>query len=1162
MPLNRYGGYGGYGGSYSNYSSSYSSTYGRAGSASPATLRATTPSRAFGSNSIINTVLPEDRTFKLSSYYSPSTYSRIYLNDYEKRDLKTIKTEELETSVENRENNRNHAIPGEITRDTTLNIRGGKPVVRIVTQKAKENPYINNPGWRSRVKEEEEKNSLTLGQRLALKHQIAEKPKPSEKKAESGEESEWTWETCSSSSQEEEGYEYKVGKTPPKVKSPPPAVPTKRTPVVYSKSNTTTLCSTEDKAIKQTPATPATPNNAIRNRWLETLTDPKPKSSSERIPNLGSTVSISKNLLGRQLSSPGTRPVSWAGSQPGKPGSSSGSSSSSPPLYKYNPKTSRQRTIISSSDEEEGLGVGPGWRPGQPPRGEVVVKLTNNKKNSVIDSQHSKAKVTNQVLTSDKVISSKVPGNMNEKYSIPGLFIKPSTKVAPKSVEAKLTLSPVEGTFSLTTKVKEEKEKGAYQSAIFTPTKSPVLESRYQTPVSKPEDKPLSGPATSACVVSTEAKSEEESEWEYYTETEPSDTEEAKKESQASQAQIKTEKADESQTKESLLPQTISSVKTQTGVLSVPANVSKPNLLTESKPNPSSEIKTSVATEKIAVSQVVDDVKKSVVEVKTTPAKPQAKVTSESVKLLTTGQPRPTDLKFEQNTFDNNKVTPLISPQKLSRLTEKDSSSVVKSTADGRETNERKSGLDIKSDGVTAGKLTTSDVPKVKNIPVVTSDVPKVKTIAISKTDDSNMKSNSVTITNDPKLKTVPVSNTDPQKVKGSSDAVKAKSTPVSAYDAAKAKNNPVTSPEPPKTKSIPQTTTEPPKVKNIPINTSDPPKVKSIPVTATEPREVKSIPVATNEPPKVKNIPVTTSEPSKVKSIPVTTSEPPKVKSIPVTSTEPPKVKSIPINTSDPPKVRNVPISTTDTPKVKSNPVSPGEGPKAKTIPVKDSEQDDQTNDKASAITKTAEEASLSRDDYKTETRTSSPENNMPATSLERLPSPLKNMFSGTVTPKSSPENAPKWYNNTPRDDPNFINPAKVITQMKNDVNKQVEKQLKQEQTLIKISDKADKPWYNEEDDDMKDLLQKRPSILKEIDLHQDRRLTPEENMAVIKMYGGIMFPGSLMEKTPKNLLFKVRKGGRTESLESQNLRDSGFESQRTNSTGSNSSTISSKSD
>ena len=207
---------------------------------------------------------------------------------------------------------------------------------------------------------------------------------------------------------------------------------------------------------------------------------------------------------------------------------------------------------------------------------------------------------------------------------------------------------------------------------------------------------------------------------------------------------------------------------------------------------------------------------------------------------------------------------------------------------------------------------------------------------------------------------------------------------------------------------------------------------------------------------------------------------------------------------------------------------------------------------------------------------RTSSPENGMPATSLERLPSALKNMFVGNTSPKSSPENAPKWYNNTPKDDPN--DPAKVIAQMKNDYNKQVKHQQKQEETLIKVSEAPPSPWYEDDEEDMKDLLAKRPSILREVDMNQDRRLTPEENAAVIKMYGGVMFPGGGLETTPRNLLFKViiiiiiiniiiimiivihvqvRPGCRPES-ESGPGRDNGYESQqmsqRTDSTSSNS--------
>merc|ERR1719228_1991209 len=151
---------------------------------------------------------------------------------------------------------------------------------------------------------------------------------------------------------------------------------------------------------------------------------------------------------------------------------------------------------------------------------------------------------------------------MQDKYQIPGLFIKPSTKVAPKRVikpvEAKLTLSPIEGTMSLTTKLVDEKN--SYQSSIFTPSKSPVLDARMQqrsaigekyqnsTPSAKPisvtsplvkhkQDNEVTANTSQALISNNnlrsvqeaEVKSEEESEWEYYTETEPSDTEEPKK---------------------------------------------------------------------------------------------------------------------------------------------------------------------------------------------------------------------------------------------------------------------------------------------------------------------------------------------------------------------------------------------------------------------------------------------------------------------------------------------------------------------------------------------------------------------------------------------------------------------------------------------------------
>jgi len=102
-----------------------------------------------------------------------------------------------------------------------------------------------------------------------------------------------------------------------------------------------------------------------------------------------------------------------------------------------------------------------------------------------------------------------------------------------------------------------------------------------------------------------------------------------------------------------------------------------------------------------------------------------------------------------------------------------------------------------------------------------------------------------------------------------------------------------------------------------------------------------------------------------------------------------------------------------------------------------------------------------------------------------------------------------------------------------------------------------AEKPWYDDEDEDMQELLKNRPTILREIDQTQDRRLTPDENMAVIKMYGGVMFPGGEVEKTPKSWLFKIRKALRGNSAEKRKTKE-GTDG-RAGSSSSNSSSVSS---
>ena len=158
-------------------------------------------------------------------------------------------------------------------------------------------------------------------------------------KADSGEESEWTWETASSSDDEPPPL-------PPKNKSPPPPPKKRKSPsppklvskIVlearaiaqkYTRSNTAALCSVDDKPDK-TKKSPATTHRT--NRWLEAInadTKIKPqKANAERIPNFGKAVAMNRSLIGNKLQEEKkavvdppasrtsySRPVSWAGNQ-------------------------------------------------------------------------------------------------------------------------------------------------------------------------------------------------------------------------------------------------------------------------------------------------------------------------------------------------------------------------------------------------------------------------------------------------------------------------------------------------------------------------------------------------------------------------------------------------------------------------------------------------------------------------------------------------------------------------------------------------------------------------------------------------------------------------------------------------------------------------------
>ena len=99
--------------------------------------------------------------------------------------MKTIKTEELDVSTapqkDGESNKRDHAIPGQITRDTAdARVAGGRQVIRMVTTKQKSNPYNVIGSRNSKLNTADsnvEPKELTMGQKLAMKHYLLDPKK-------------------------------------------------------------------------------------------------------------------------------------------------------------------------------------------------------------------------------------------------------------------------------------------------------------------------------------------------------------------------------------------------------------------------------------------------------------------------------------------------------------------------------------------------------------------------------------------------------------------------------------------------------------------------------------------------------------------------------------------------------------------------------------------------------------------------------------------------------------------------------------------------------------------------------------------------------------------------------------------------------------------------
>ena len=975
---------------------------------------------------------------------------------------------------------------------------------------------------------------------------------------------------------------------------------------------------------------------------------PKPKVPSVRIPNFGNAVSANKSMLDsrvKEQNSPSTvvkssvtgRPLSWAGipgaanvqdvqanihtenktssKQPEtkKPASSSSSGSSSPPLYKYNPrkpqtyKGAGSQYIVSSDEEAHPVeGLGRGWRPGQPPRGDVVVKMKVEKPKSVINSEHSEALATNRALTSHAAISSKVPSSMGDKYQIPGLFIKPSVKTAPKSVtkpvEAKLTLKP-EGTMSLTTKVVEDKDKPGYQSTIFTPSKSPLLDARKEqrsqlgerqtasTPSAKPQG------ATSPPLEPKKEESEE-SEWEYYTETEPSDEDEKPAAKASLQPPtVGDEKKDENKKvsiEQNGLKPSEPAVPSTNGVAvpsSKPQTVFPPPSIPAAQPAKPVAKKHPVKVEEVAVVEKKRPVQTKVEMISSKPVvigvaslrktkpEPPPSVPEPIIEEDTSGSgpgysapvtfqpklkqveekvaPKPAELKPVNKVSGGGAgkkselvVTALSKSEAVKEPAGADKIGLAANANVKKPDVSAKSGSDKNGLAVSANIKKSDASAKVASpepaLPSAVSQTAAVKKSAVGNTRPEQQAQVAV---GQPKNKEISKNNgVNHAKESAVSEATTKKLGDKAAgktADAAKVAQN-----ENSVTESAPKKAKDP-----VPTKTVD------ILLTPELPAASKSTVGAPKKDPKlgsngVSNAKKPADPKPAIKENNISAVPAPSPAPVPATKPEellsPKPVRKEAKQAAIPPPA---PKKTTDpAPKPTKEPIS-------KETPVSPPPKKQETNTTAEPDVLRRTEFDWTKSPSPMSPKSPSPMSPSPtqmtAASLDRLPSALKNMFSKTENaPKEKTADSPAWFDNVPSE--SSTKAMKEMNAMKADANRTQTKQSREEANLIKISDVAEKPWYDDEDEDMQELLKNRPTILREIDQTQDRRLTPDENMAVIKMYGGVMFPGGEVEKTPKSWLFKIRKAMRGNSAEKRKTEE-GTDG-RAGSSSSNSSSVSSE--
>eukprot|EP00094_Tigriopus_californicus_P006651 TCALIF_06403-PC protein Name:"Similar to tpa-1 Protein kinase C-like 1 (Caenorhabditis elegans)" AED:0.17 eAED:0.17 QI:368/0.75/0.55/1/0.5/0.44/9/0/1559 len=149
----------------------------------------------------------------------------------------------------------------------------------------------------------------------------------------------------------------------------------------------------------------------------------------------------------------------------------------------------------------------------------------------------------------------------------------------------------------------------------------------------------------------------------------------------------------------------------------------------------------------------------------------------------------------------------------------------------------------------------------------------------------------------------------------------------------------------------------------------------------------------------------------------------------------------------------------------------------------------------------------------------------------LDRLPSPLRKLFeirskvaAGETYVPEEPKEKPKYWDNKPKETDPSSNPFRQMAEMREEAKKYQKKVKEDQEAFLKSSTaEPEEPWYKDESEEFQNQLKTHEHRPSDHHREESEKRTPEENMAIINLYGGIQFPEPALQTTPKKILKKI---------------------------------------